>query len=219
KTKGGHRFRSEPAPPSRHHSEKAIKAGPVFGRAGRWHRDCLPKRVLEQREHRHLRRRHYRRATLHFARQTRRRDRPPHVYQTDLERSPHRKTGHFARYAAHRGERQTKQCPPRPSLFRPDVAHRTTLRPQFGRLPFHSNGTNERRRLRSVPVALGEKVAYEVDQNTARRQRWMDGQAADGRGASWVSGASTAPHPVRHFSFGLNSSALSLVPSLVITPV
>ena len=48
KNKGGHRFRSEPAPAERRHFEKAIKGGFLFCRAGRWHRDRLPKRVLEQ---------------------------------------------------------------------------------------------------------------------------------------------------------------------------
>ena len=69
------------------------------------------------------------------------------------------KAGHFAGHAAHRGPRQTKRCPPWPSLCRPDFADWTTLRRQLGRFPFHSDRTNERRRLRSVPAARREKIA------------------------------------------------------------
>ena len=69
---------------------------------------------------------------------------PARVQQTDLERSSRREAGHIARYAAHRGARQTKQCPPWISLSRPEIAHWPKLRRLLGSLPFHSNRTNEK---------------------------------------------------------------------------
>src|SRR6266540_1999676 len=98
---GDHNFRSKPAGPQRRRLETTTEGRGIFCRARGWQPKSLPKSVLEQREDRHLRRCHYWRATLYFARQIRRRRRLPHVHQADLKRSDRRKPEYFARSVSH----------------------------------------------------------------------------------------------------------------------